>query len=319
MRDATVADTEHWPAPAVRAVAGLSLLGILLSAIAFTAMHVGFGDGFDAVSQTLSELVYVEGGASLIPISMVTLGLGSLVLLPLLRGSGALDGRLLPVLIGLWGVGLVLCAFFPADLPDAALTFSGWTHRISACVAFLSLAVAGLIMSERFRDHTLWRLVAGWTRVLGAVTLVQFIVFLLASMPVVTPRLWGAQLFADFLVRGFVERTMLGTQVAMLVLWIGRLIYLTQVRRSPAAFVSAGGDDHVEPALGLVVTSESATRARDLVGAVTPGTTAGAEPGAPPAEGRRIEQITLDRSTAGESLVAAGADDPQPAADRERV
>ncbi|MBB5905889.1 DUF998 domain-containing protein [Actinoalloteichus hymeniacidonis] len=234
MRDTTVADTDHWPASAVRAVAALSLLGILLSAAAFTAMHIGFGDRFDSVSQTLSELVYVDGGASLIPLSMVTLGFGSLVLLPVLRGTGALDGRVLPVLIGLWGVGLVLCAFFPADLPNAALTFSGWTHRLSACIAFLSLALAGLVMSQRFLDRTIWRPVAIGTRVLAGLTLVQFIVFLLASMPIVTPQLWGAELFADFLVRGFVERTMLGTQVAMLVLWIGRLLYLTQPRRAQA-------------------------------------------------------------------------------------
>ncbi|WP_198042881.1 MULTISPECIES: DUF998 domain-containing protein [Actinoalloteichus] len=317
MRDATVADTDHWPAPAVRAVAGLSLLGILLSAIAFTAMHVGFGDGFDAVSQTLSELVYVEGGASLIPISMVTLGLGSLVLLPLLRGSGALDGRLLPVLVGLWGVGLVLCAFFPADLPDAALTFSGWTHRLSACIAFLSLAVAGLIMSERFRDHAIWRPVAGWTRVLGGLTFVQFIVFLLASMPIVTPRLWGAQLFADFLVRGFVERTMLGTQVAMLVLWIGRLIYLTQARRVPAAFVTAARAP--EPGPEFLAASDAVKPEPSLVGAVTAGAAAGAGSGVPAAEGQEIERIALDRSTREELLVATGADDPQPAGDRERV
>lgn len=143
-------------------------------------------DGFDITRHPVSLLSLGDWGWIQIANFVVC---GSLILATafglrqvLTSGHGARWG---PILVGAYGIGLVLSGIFVADAMDGFppgtppgdpedVTLSGILHLISGAVAFLSLVAACVVFSRRFSALA----ETGWSRfsiVAGALLLVAFL------------------------------------------------------------------------------------------------------------------------------------------------
>ncbi|WKG10275.1 DUF998 domain-containing protein [Nocardia sp. PE-7] len=133
--------------------------GPLFFASAITQMLTR--NGFDITRHPISQLA--TGDLAWIQIAtFVTAGAGALALAvglgrTLSEGTGR---RALPVLVGVFGAGLIAAGVFtmdaekgfPAGTPDEPVAQMSWhsiAHSASAAVAFTALAVAALILSVR--------------------------------------------------------------------------------------------------------------------------------------------------------------------------
>jgi hypothetical protein len=118
-------------------------------------------DGFDLTRHPISQLA--TGSLGWIQITTFVLaGLGGLALAGGIRrtvteGTGR---RVLPVLVGIFGVGLVAAGVFPMDpengfpagTPDGPVAETSWhsvAHASAASVAFTALAVAAIVLTVR--------------------------------------------------------------------------------------------------------------------------------------------------------------------------
>jgi hypothetical protein len=130
--------------------------------------------GFDLQRHAVSNLSLGEGGWTMVA---AFIGSGLLTMLCAFGMSRVLDqgrGRhALPILIGLYGLGLVLagifpppaCCGFPAGTPDDQLpimTSSAIVHSIAFMIAFCSLIIACFVAARRLSSHwSILSLVAG--------------------------------------------------------------------------------------------------------------------------------------------------------------
>lgn len=118
--------------------------------------------GFDLQRHAVSNLSLGDGGWTMVA---AFIGSGLLTMLCAFGMSRVLDNgrgrRALPVLIGLYGLGLVLagifpppaCCGFPAGTPDDQLpvmTASAIVHSIAFMIAFSSLIFACFVASRRW-------------------------------------------------------------------------------------------------------------------------------------------------------------------------
>ncbi|KAB8182446.1 DUF998 domain-containing protein [Microbispora catharanthi] len=125
------------------------VLGYLLvatGAAAMLALHLVAG--LDPLTDMISEYVFAPHGW-LLPVSLTSLALGSAVLAVRLA---RLDRRA-ALLVGVWGVCLLLVAGFPTDRPGLSLSLSGGIHRYAAFAAFVSLPLAGLLVARVTRSR----------------------------------------------------------------------------------------------------------------------------------------------------------------------
>jgi hypothetical protein len=135
------------------------LAGILFCGVA------GYGivtrPGFDSQRHAVSNLSLGEGGwmmmAAFIGSGLLTLLCAVGISRVLIEGRGR---RALPILIGLYGIGLVIagifptsaCCGFPAGTPEdqpLVMTTSAIIHGIGFMVAFTSLTIACFIAASR--------------------------------------------------------------------------------------------------------------------------------------------------------------------------
>ncbi|MFI5720607.1 DUF998 domain-containing protein [Nocardia sp. NPDC051750] len=140
-------------------------------------------DGFDITRHPISQLA--TGDLAWIQIAtFLTAGAGALALAvglgrTLAAGTGR---RALPVLVGVFGVGMIAAGVFtmdpekgfPAGTPDEPVAQMSWhsiAHSASAAVAFTALAISALVLSVRCaRRRAVWPAVA--SAVAGLVLLV---------------------------------------------------------------------------------------------------------------------------------------------------
>jgi hypothetical protein len=161
----------------------------------------------------------------------VNRGLLSLLLLVALdrtlQTSGArwTDARGGFVLLGVWGVGALLLAAFPTDVPATPVSWHGAIHLIVAVIAFLTGAFGCLLLALRSSDHQVLAPVRGFAVPLGALSVLLCFVDL--GLAVVAPHLSDR-------IGGLTERLFLGS----VLLWI--LLVAVVLGRSAPTSPAAG-------------------------------------------------------------------------------
>lgn len=79
------------------------------------------------------------------------------------------------VLLGIWAVGVLVAAAFPADLEDAPRTLAGTIHNINGPITFLSLVVGTNLVSRRLRHDPRWHPFSTLLSVLAGIMAIEFI------------------------------------------------------------------------------------------------------------------------------------------------
>ena len=152
-------------APVVcRASDRLLLAGALTGPVFFASVATQMltRDGFDITRHPISQLA--TGSLGWIQITTFVLtGLGVLALAAgikhtLTEGTGR---RVLPILVGVFGAGLIAAGLFtmdpengfPVGTPDQPLARMSWhgvVHAAAAAAAFTALAIAAIVLAVRF-------------------------------------------------------------------------------------------------------------------------------------------------------------------------
>ncbi len=141
----------------------LLLAGALAGPVFFASATVQAvtRDGFDITRHPLSQLA--TGGLGWIQISTFVLaGLGCLALATGIRRTltEGVGRRALPILVGIFGAGLIGAGLFPMDpqngfpvgTPDGPVAQMSWhsiVHSAAAAVAFTALAAAAIVLTVR--------------------------------------------------------------------------------------------------------------------------------------------------------------------------
>ncbi|MEU4312374.1 DUF998 domain-containing protein [Nocardia sp. NPDC024068] len=158
----TLAATATARAP-YRATEGLLLAGAAAGPVFFASAITQMltREGFDITRHPISQLATGDLGWIQI-LTFVTAGVGALALAAgigrtLTEGTGR---RALPVLVGIFGIGLIAAGVFtmdpengfPAGTPDGPVAQMSWhsvAHSAAAAVAFTALAIAALVLCVR--------------------------------------------------------------------------------------------------------------------------------------------------------------------------
>lgn len=121
------------------------------------------------------------------------------------RGWGEYRGG--AVALAIWGVGAILLAIFPTDVPATPISWHGAIHLVVALLAFLGGAIGVYLLSSHFASSPVLRPAQGWATLLALLVIV-FVVGELA-LGVFTPRV-------SEVAGGLLERLFLGS----VLLWI---------------------------------------------------------------------------------------------------
>jgi len=174
---------------------------------------------YNAVSQAESDLAVGPYGY-IMTANFVVRGTLSLSFLVGLLGSTRLGSRSRAgtALFGIWAVGAFLLAVFPTDVGTTETTLHGQLHLGIAFLAFLGAAVGVVLLAGRFREEDRLRGFASPAYTLAVLTLVAFVVFLLATpIPFAAKHLYG-----------LLERVFIG----LVLLWI-LVVSLVLLRSAP--------------------------------------------------------------------------------------
>ncbi len=143
--------------------------GILLA----TAWLLPLVSPSNIVNDTISEMALGPYGLVL-TLAFVLSGLGVLGLAYSIRQltAGAWGSRAGSLLIGVYGVGAILSAFFPTDRIDSAsdlatLSTTGMIHSTVALVSFVSAVAGMVILAWTFSKAARWRSLLPWAAVLA--------------------------------------------------------------------------------------------------------------------------------------------------------
>ena len=119
-------------------------------------------------------------------------------------------------LLGVWGVGALLLAAFPTDVPATPISWHGAIHLAVAFLAFLGGTLGALDLSLRFRSVPSRRGIATFALAIAAIGLISLV--LLFGLPFITPQLASR-------IGGVTERLLIGSVlvwILMLSLYLGR-------------------------------------------------------------------------------------------------
>jgi hypothetical protein len=175
---------------------------LVLSLVPVVLLHLVSAGEVDPVSRTISDYVFVAGGAGLLAVTSLSLAGGSALLLAGLRRAGGVSRGVVSLLVGAWSAGLVVATVFPTDPSGTPTSLSGAVHRYAGAVMFTALPAAGLLLSRHFsEDRTLRRL-----SIASAVTAAAFFV---SHVSVVLP-------FGGVVLLGFAERILFAVLYALL-------------------------------------------------------------------------------------------------------
>lgn len=144
------------PAKPVARIATLAIVGITYFSIVVVALHFLRPD-YNPISRFVSEYAVGPYGF-LMTSAFFGLSLGSLALVLGLYQGVSRTGRSWVglVLLGIWGVGVLIAGIFPTDLKGAPRTTSGSIHDMASVLAFFSLILATIFLSWRFKQDEKW-------------------------------------------------------------------------------------------------------------------------------------------------------------------
>jgi hypothetical membrane protein len=117
--------------------------------------------GYDARTQTISELALGEQGWAqsanflLVGLLMLAFALGLRLRFP--SGKGSTFG---PLLIALFGLGLLVSGIFTTDPPQGgatSMTTSGAIHDLAFLLVLAAIVAACFVFARRFRREATWR------------------------------------------------------------------------------------------------------------------------------------------------------------------
>lgn len=148
--------SSEMPAKQAAGLANLALIGIGYFVVAVIALHFLRPD-YNPIRRVVSQ--YAVGPYGLLMTSaFFGLSLGSLALVVGLFQGVSRTGRSWVglVLLGIWAVGIFIAGIFPTDLNGTAQTTSGNIHVMASVLAFISLVLAALLLSWRFKNDEKW-------------------------------------------------------------------------------------------------------------------------------------------------------------------
>ena len=156
-------------------LAMVSTLGTAYFVVVIAAMHFLRPD-ISAVQRPTSEYAVGSFGY-LMTSAFVSLSLGSWALVIGLHRDLWRPGihQVGLMLLGVWGVGLLIAAVFPIDLEGAPKTLAGTIHSINGPLTFLSLVVGVNLVSRGFRQHANWRPIYRFASVLALLMIPVFV------------------------------------------------------------------------------------------------------------------------------------------------
>jgi hypothetical protein len=168
------------PAKQIASVTTLAILGIAYFLIVVIVLHFLRPD-LNPISRFISEYAVGPYGF-LMRSAFFGLSLGSLALVVGLYLGVSRPGRswIGLVLLGVWGVGILIAGIFPADLQGAPVTTVGSIHQTASALAFLSVILATILISWRFKQDKKWSSFRRSALILSLVILVTFIGFSLS-------------------------------------------------------------------------------------------------------------------------------------------
>lgn len=76
-------------------------------------------------------------------------------------------------LLGMWGVGALLLAIFPTDVPNVPVSWHGAIHLVVAILAFLGGAFGTLLFSLRFGQNKILRNARGFALPIAVIAVVS--------------------------------------------------------------------------------------------------------------------------------------------------
>jgi len=137
---------------------------------------------YNAVTQAESDLAVGPYGY-VMTVNFVVRGLLSMSFLVGLTAATRIGSRSRAgvALLGVWAVGAFLLAIFPTDIGTTETTVHGQLHLVLALVAFVGAAVGVVLLSRHFLEEDLLRAFASPANVLSTLTILSFVVFLLAT------------------------------------------------------------------------------------------------------------------------------------------
>ncbi len=109
-------------------------------------------------------------------LAFLAFGIGAVALAVGLRRStkgswGSLVGS---ILVGLFGIGVLLDAAFPIDPGGQMTTVAGTVHLVAALAAFVCMVVAMFVLSRTFKQDAGWRSLRSVSLVLALAALAAF-------------------------------------------------------------------------------------------------------------------------------------------------
>lgn len=200
------------------ALALLTIVGIALYVVLDVIAQL-LPPHYSPISQPESDLAVGPYGW-VMAINFVLRGLLSFAFMAaLIKGApAAIRSRGGLILLGIWAVGALLLALFPADIAGGRVTAHGAVHLLVALIAFICVAVGELLLSRRFAVDARWRSLQRPTLTIATLILIA------CALTLVGLRLPGLKDAG-----GLIERLFLG----MALLWM--LIVALRLRSSPAS------------------------------------------------------------------------------------
>ncbi|MGC5015394.1 DUF998 domain-containing protein [Streptosporangium sp. DT93] len=178
-----------------------------IGAGATTMLGLHVVTGLDPVHTVISEYAF-EADGWLLPLSLTLFAAAATIIAAMLARHA--ENRGAALLIGTWGLCMLLIGAFPTDEPGLPLSMSGGIHRYAAFVAFLAMPVAGLILARR-------RASGRYARVVRLLSLASLGVLVLVILPYVL-RTFGMEVTNDDIPAGVTQRLVVGFEVAVLTL-----------------------------------------------------------------------------------------------------
>ncbi|MFF5209006.1 DUF998 domain-containing protein [Streptosporangium sp. NPDC000396] len=172
-------------------------------AVAMLGLHVA--TGLDPVHTVISEYAFQPDGW-LLPVSLTFFAVGATTFGTALVRRG--EDREAALLVGVWGLCMLLIGVFPTDEPGVPLSMSGGIHRYAAFVAFLTMPVAGLMLARR-------NAASPYARPVRLLSLASLGVMVLVVLPYVV-RMFGIDLSNDDIPAGVTQRLVVVFEVAVL-------------------------------------------------------------------------------------------------------
>jgi hypothetical membrane protein len=99
-----------------------------------------------------------------------------------LTGAPRAPFRLGYYLFGCWGVGAIILAFFPTDVPATPISWHGAIHLAVALIAFIAGALGIFSLSRRFDEVAATKGAKGFSSILGGLSILLLLLPLSAQV-----------------------------------------------------------------------------------------------------------------------------------------